>query len=208
MSFKCERCGACCKRYWITVLPGEIKKQAKLLKISKKEFIERYTILYLQLFPTQYKENTLEVFNEIVPKKIALRIERHLGYLPEYFLILPILAFKRNGCCIFFDKKDKACKIYNARPKQCELFPFISLDEEPNFLLLYPFCKGLKLNPAGKNAGKEHYRQIVNYFDSVRKKGFSKLWKRTPKEGIALFRDNKVCNIGREEFFQCIAPFR
>lgn len=193
------------------MLPAEVKRQARFLKLKEKDFIEKYCILHLQLFPTEYRENTLEVFNELVPKIISEKIKLHLGYLPNYFLILPILAFKRiKGKCIFFNGKNNSCRIYVARPKQCSFFPFISLKEEPDFLREYQFCKGLKSKgKMGKhqNLGEEHYKEIKKYFNSVKEKGFTKVWCFYPKKGIALYRDKKISDISTKEFFQCIEPF-
>jgi len=137
--FNCERCGACCNRYWITILPEELKRGANMLKIPEKEFVEKYTSLFLQLFPASYKENTLEIFNEFISKWVSEKIKDHLGYLPNHFLILPILALKRNeDTCVFYDA-EKGCLVHEAKPKQCDLFPFIALDGKTNFNEIYPY---------------------------------------------------------------------
>ncbi len=44
--FECKRCGACCAgESTVSLSPQDIQNIASFLKISKKEFLEKYTVL-------------------------------------------------------------------------------------------------------------------------------------------------------------------
>ncbi|MFH1587176.1 MAG: YkgJ family cysteine cluster protein [Candidatus Diapherotrites archaeon] len=210
--FACERCGACCRRYWVTILPEELNRGANMLKIPEKEFVEKYTRLFLQIFPTDYRENSLEIFNEFLPKWASKKIENQLGYLPQHFLVLPTLVLKRNGNDCVFYSGENGCKIHGEKPKQCGLFPFISLDGKKDFENVYLFCPGLKKQANSKkgwkNLGDLHYNEIKDYFESVKKKGFLKMWNYLPEEGLILLKNKIVGEISQKEFLKSIEPFK
>jgi len=173
--------------------------------------VEKYTRLFLQIFPANYKENSLEIFNEFLPKWASVKIENHLGYLPSHFLILPTLALKRNGDdCIFYG--GNGCKIHGEKPKQCDLFPFIALEEKTSFENIYPYCPGLKKQANSKqgwkNKGELHYNEIKDYFESVRKDGFLKIRNNVPEEGILIMKNKIVGELSKKEFLKSIEPFK
>ena len=207
MAFECKRCGKCCKTYYITVLPEELKRQAEFLKISEKEFIGKYTQLYLQLFPMFDDIGKLKIPSEKIPEKFRKKIIAHKGFLAPYFLALPSIAFKRRGkACIFYDEKNKGCKIHALKPEQCGFFPLLAGTENPDFKKIYPFCEGLKLGNEKYLPDKTelHYKKISGYFDRVGEKGFERVWKHWPKKGILAYKDKLAGKISEKKFFKII----
>lgn len=79
-----------------------------------------------------------------------------------------ILTKKENGNCIFLDDKTKKCIIYEKRPLECRLYPFL-LDfsqEEPAVRLDTRFCPHLKTLVVEKE----------KLSDLVQKQNFPKEW--------------------------------
>jgi len=206
--FSCKSCGECCKRYSITVLPEEAKAEAELLGIAPEEFISNYCRLYLELFPMNPKENSLVLPQESLPRRIAEGIESMLGKpVEEHYLVLPMIAFRKNEYCVFFDAETKKCGIHSAKPAQCKLFPFISIKPNPDFKIMYPFCAGLRemAETKGNGAyGMEHYAAVRAYFEGVKENGFSHYWPSLPEGGVALLEGKTVCEISKGEFAQAI----
>ncbi|MDD5148041.1 MAG: YkgJ family cysteine cluster protein, partial [Candidatus ainarchaeum sp.] len=198
-------CSECCRRYWITVLPAELKKQARLMHLSEKKFIEKYCVLHLNLFPVTVPGKSLVVPSVFLPKKIASRLKRHFEPLPSHFIALPSIAFKRGkkGACIFLS--NNLCKIYSARPRQCALFPFISI-EKTDLALEYPFCPALKQKrmPAKKLLEKAQLLNVSRYFESVAKKGFEKVWPALPSKAVLCLENNFLCGISKKDFLKIL----
>ena len=197
LDFKCQHCGECCRRYYIISLPREIEGQAKFLGMEKSEFLEKKAQLFLRIFPSGHTTEKSVVSSALIPKKFSEIIEGHLGYAPEFFIVIPMVAFlrKENGECQFYEK-EKGCTIYPARPLECRLFPFIPDRKVTDYSKAYPFCHGL------------HFTQIADYCALVKEKGFSKVWGTWPKKGILLLEDKLVGkSLTDKEFFDCIAPF-
>ncbi len=210
--FKCQRCGECCKRYYIISLPHEVEKQATFKGLPREEFIEKHMQLFLQLFPAEHSEGKIQVSSSLVPKKFLGKIEGELSGLPDFFIALPLLVFKRRegGECTFYDS-NSGCTIYPARPAECRLFPFISDKKAQNYAELYPFCHGLKARDdkaSYLDLSFIHFRQVAEYFGTVKEKGFGAVWKKWPQEGICLFKDKLLGPINEQEFFQAIAPYK
>ncbi len=212
-NFECQRCGECCKRYYIISLPEEVEAQAKFKGLSREKFIEKHMQLFLQFFPSDYSKEKLMVSSSLIPRNILEKLEAHLGRTPDFFIALPMLVFKRreNGSCTFYDEENRGCTIYSERPMECRLFPFISDKKVQNYAELYPFCKGLQ--QAGSNVSfvdnsKMHFGEVSKYFREVQEKGFSKIWGVWPKEGVCLFTDKLVGPITESEFFGTIGPYR
>ena len=213
LNFQCQRCGECCKRYYIISLPNEVPGQARLKGIPEGDFIARNMQLFLQLFPAEHSEGRIMVSSSFVPRKFLEKVEGHMGRVPEFFIALPMLAFRRreDGSCTFYDSHNSGCTIYGERPLECRLFPFISDKKVQDYSKLYPFCEGLKHEDANKSYADlsfVHFRQVADYFGEVKENGFSALWKSWPREGVCLFTDKLLGPISEEEFFGVIAPFK
>jgi Fe-S-cluster containining protein len=211
MVFKCQQCLECCKKYWITILPDEAKQQAEFLKISLEKFIEDYCLLYLQLFPAgSAPKQGLTMPASFLPKRIKEKLEQRGLALPDSLMVLPWLAFKReNNQCVFLTP-DALCSIHPVRPKQCALFPFISLKEnEKDYQKLYPFCKGLTTgSEETAEEQAQHLQAVKAYFADVKEKGFTQVWPVLPAQGKLFFEDEFVCDLSQEEFLQLIKLFQ
>lgn len=210
--FECKSCGECCRRYSITVLPEEAKVEAEFLGVSLEEFLAKHCQLYLELFPMNPKENSLVVAQELLPKRIIEGIEAMLGKpCEEHYLVLPMIAFKKQEYCTFFDSQNHKCAIHTTKPMQCKLFPFISIKPSPDFKEMYPFCAGLQEMPEAKGTGSygmEHYEAVKNYFEGIKENGFSHYWPALPESGVALLEGKMICGISCAEFEQAIGAFR
>lgn len=208
--FVCLQCGECCKRYSITVLPDEALKISMSLKLPLKDFVEKHCQLFLEFFPIDCEKNALIVSSSKIPEKIAGSI-KNIAEIDSYYLVLPMIALKKKDYCVFFDKSKMNCKIHSAKPKQCDLFPFISIKPNTDFKKQYYFCKGLQEMQdsfSEKPIGMEHYKEVSGYFERIKKNGFSSEWKFTPKTGIALLEGKILCNINEKDFFQAIEQFK
>ncbi|MBN1940852.1 MAG: YkgJ family cysteine cluster protein [Candidatus Diapherotrites archaeon] len=197
------KCDECCKRYWITVLPKELKKAAKQQKISEKKFIGKYCVLHLNFFPADGSTGSLAVPSVFLPKPVARKLSKELGILPLHFIVLPSIAFKRSsqGACVFLS--NKKCKIYSARPRQCVLFPFISM-EKADLKKLYPFCKALQKSKPRVLLEKSQVKNVTKYFDSVAKKGFLKIWSALPSKGLICLKNWEIGKISKKDFLKII----
>ena len=207
--FKCARCGSCCRKYWVVVMPDEAKAIAKFLGLQLKDFIADYCSLYLDLFPASPENKALRVNSSFLPKKVYKALSGLLAVAPENLLVLPCITLRmKNNLCIFYDEKLSSCRIYKYRPLPCTLFPFLSLEEDlkgKKWSELYPFCKALqKCSPARKNFFRDYYPFAESYFKELEKKGIRKAWKTLPEKGIACYKGAELCNISLEEFLQAI----
>lgn len=212
LNFKCQRCGECCKRYFIISLPHEVCAQARLKGIPEKEFVETNMQLFLQLFPSGYRETKISVPSSMLPKRIADKLKEHLGVLPDFFITMPMLVFKRKdgGACTFFDEKNSGCTIYGERPLECRMFPFISDKKAEDYSKLYPFCHGLKAKDKMLeyvDLSRIHFREVFDYCAKIKENGFSSLWANWPQGGVVLFENKLLGDISEKEFMQAIAPY-
>lgn len=207
MEIDCKALGCmeCCKRYWISVFPKEEKKAAFLLEKTEKDFLEKHCLLQAQLYPAPQKsKNRLIIPLTRIPKKFHSKIKKETGFLPEFFLVLPTIVFKRNKkSCEFLNQKNGLCKIYSVRPEQCRLFPFISFTERP-LKKQYPFCAFLqKKNPKKDFSAslKKQLKKTKEYFELVEKNGFRKTWAFFPKKGFLRLDTFFLGNISKKDFF-------
>ncbi len=223
--FSCQRCGECCKRYFIVSTPRELQEQVKFRGMELREFLDTHCQLFLQIFPFEQapqkesQEGQAEkpkVHKNLLPSRIAKLVEQATGTLAEYFIVLPMICFQRakDGACTFYTQDGSGaggCSIYSARPMECRLFPFISMEKDADYSKLYPFCHGLKFKDEKLNytdISFVHFKQTADYFSQMMEKGFCELWKMWPGNGVLLYRDKKIGEITEQEFFQAIAPYK
>ncbi|MEM4256771.1 MAG: YkgJ family cysteine cluster protein [Candidatus Diapherotrites archaeon] len=207
--FVCQHCGECCKRYDIIIMPREADRQAKYLNLGLKNFVQTKTRLFLQIFFSDYSDSKLVIQSSFLPKRIVERFKERVGALPNFFVALPMIALVRNnGACVFYDE-EKGCLIYEARPLECILFPFISRGEIKDYSKAYHFCHGLRFkgNVCYEDFSKIHFKEVFSYCEEIKKKGFSKVWKAWPKKGHLVFEDKTMSEISIEEFKQTILPY-
>lgn len=215
MAFECASCGECCRRYWIMVLPSEVKAISSSLRISQEDFLKDYCSFFLEFYPSPGKEGTMMVNSAMVPSKIIKELER-FTVPPGHFLVLPSIALKRIGKeCIFHDVENNECRIHSVKPLVCRLFPFLATEEEleakKSFSKAYPFCRGLSgFSGAGKkeNSFKKYYPLVEQYFEGVRLNGFKATWGSSwPCKGIAAYKRIELCTINEKDFFEAIEPY-
>jgi len=201
-----EECKAeCCKRWWITLLPHELENAAGSAGLPRREFIEAKCVLYAELYPLEEKKHGIVVFNELLPKGIAERVKEGFGSLPDFFLALPFLALKRmDGKCVFLSDESQ-CSIYTARPRQCELFPQISLEKGKKLEELYGFCR-LTAEKDSKGLDQGHLDRLRDYFSEVEGTGFGRVWHSLPGEGVIKI-GSSVFNAKRGEFLELLGPY-
>lgn len=198
-------CMECCKRYWISVLPSEAKKIAVSLHKDLPTFLQSHCLLQVQLYPTDKRvDNPLVIPSSQIPASFLSKIKEELRYLPPFFLALPTVVFKRekNGSCEFLNQQNGLCTIYENRPEQCRLFPFIPWNNKP-LQSLYPFCAFLQdKKPQGRyaNNGKAHFKKVEHYFRSVERNGFFLVWKTIPLAGILRLDIKLLGEISTDEF--------
>lgn len=194
----CLKCGECCRRYWITLLPEEAKRIAKALKVSEKDFLEKHCVLLVKVFPKSVP-GLLTFPAAFFPKKIYRAVEKKLGFSPRSFFVQPQVALKRKRKECPFLLSENECKIYSSRPKVCGIFPFIVL---PGYRESYPFCRLYKLQKPEKADIKEsrrYFKEVQKYFKSVDRKGFAKVWKSPPKSGFLFLNEEKISGISLDE---------
>jgi len=200
------KCSECCKRYWITLLPAEAKRIALKLGLSEQQFTKQKCTLVAHLYVRKEKTDRLTVSSNLLLSKAVLFFEKNFGTLPQFFLVLPCIALKRNarGGCVFLRKGH--CEIHAFLPAICKLFPFISLSEK---LLreLYPFCAALQQKEFEQATGSlnEKQRKKVNaYFNAVERKGFRQQWKALPGTALFLFEGEKEFRATKKEFLRFV----
>jgi Fe-S-cluster containining protein len=189
----CLACGECCKRYSITLLPDELTKISKKLKISKKKFLEENCELFVKVFPKS-TSGVLTCPTAFFPKKVSDLLYNDFNYLPEGFFVVPQIALKRkeNGGCLFLDSKN-SCKIYTARPSPCKLFPFLVVE---GYNENYPFCELYKKTYKDySKISKAFQKKITTYFKTVDKKGMKKVWGTLPQNGKFFLNELFLGNI-------------
>lgn len=196
---------ACCRRWWITLLPQELERAAGHASIPRKEFIEGKCVLYAELYPLEEKKQGIVVFNELLPKGIAEKVREGFGSLPDFFLALPFMAFKRmDEKCVFLSGEN-LCSIYGARPRQCELFPQISLEKGKKLNELYDFCS-LAAEKDSKGLDQEHLDRLRDYFSEVEGLGFARVWHSLPETGFVKI-GSSVFGVPRRDFLELLGPY-
>ncbi|MCF2140161.1 MAG: YkgJ family cysteine cluster protein [Candidatus Lokiarchaeota archaeon] len=138
--FNCTQCGKCCSsdsEGYIFVFWNDIKRISTFLKLSYEEFAQKY--LNIVEFEFTLWDTNLE----------NTHIQKSMDTL--------VLNFSLDQNCIFLISIDEiwGCQIYQARPKQCELYPFWSMImiSERNFINHQRICPGFRI----KGEEKDYY---------------------------------------------------
>ncbi|MDO8537948.1 MAG: YkgJ family cysteine cluster protein [archaeon] len=206
MPFKCLSCTQCCKRYNISLLPEEAQRIAKFLNLSLQQFFEQKTELFLQLFPSPFKENDLIVSSSNFPKELVDKIYKECGFCSTHFLVLPGIVLKRKEQdCIFL--KDNLCEIHEVKPAPCEMFPFISWNPQKDLRESYKFCAGLNASNEQvlmqeKHIQKHeaHYAKVKQNFEQIKTNSFKQVFPFLPKKGKLLIEGKQISEISLKEF--------
>ncbi len=109
-STKCENCGACCK------------DKSTLVNVTYSDILRIKNNLHLNL------NEILEIIGfYVLNQGISKEDQRKMVISPietEKGLAFVGLMKNSNGCCLFYDEKNKKCSIYTLRPMFCRSFPF------------------------------------------------------------------------------------
>ncbi|MEK6820907.1 MAG: YkgJ family cysteine cluster protein [archaeon] len=185
----CQKCGECCKRYAISVLPHELKKQATALQLSEEQFTSIYTQLLLQVTPAQSGEHKLSIHTSLLPKDFV-EVLHKAGIDSEHVMLLPMLGFRRQEYCVFFDKEKMGCSIHAVKPMQCNIFPFVGINVE-DYAKTYDFCELARISSPTDYTYAQVALQGSNmkkYFDSVAENGMESIWKHVPSTGTLMLK--------------------
>ncbi len=108
--FKCKRCGSCCtdKNTIVNVTYNDILRIKEALGLNLDE------INFILSFYIFEKEPTEEDKKKMVVSPVET--ERGKAFVG--------LKKTPDGSCYFYDKNQKKCRIYKARPNFCRTFPF------------------------------------------------------------------------------------
>lgn len=202
----CQKCGECCKRYAISVLPHELPRQAKFFNLSEEEFTNIYTRLLVQIMPFSSGEHPLALHVNMIPKPLWEKL-KSAGFSSDYAMVLPMLGFRKKEYCVFFNPETFGCSMHVVKPAQCTLFPFTSINENEDYSKAYDFCELSKITSPTKYTTIEQRGQRLNmkkYFDAVAKSGLSKVWKNLPSEGDVIFNGKKIADISLSELNQLL----
>ena len=197
----CQKCGECCKRYAISVLPQELSREASFFKLSEKEFTSIYTRLLVQLVPFSSNKHPLSIHTNLIPQNIWKKLQA-AGFEGEYAMILPMVGFKKKEYCVFFNPETFGCTMHTVKPAQCSLFPFASAEDNVDYSKAYDFCELATISSPTKYTTTQQVAQrlaMKKYFDSVAEKGLLSVWRSVPSEGDVIFRGKKVADISLNE---------
>jgi len=184
-------------------LPFELEKAVSFTNMDRNFFIQKKCVLFAELIPLNEKKAGIVVFSGLLPKSISDKLKEEMGKVPDFFMALPYFAFDKNEACTFLTDEN-LCGIYGARPKQCSLFPVLSLDKETPLSEQYNFCE---LAKSGKpELDEEHLNATKHYFNSVEGNGFSKVWFSLPKKAIVKIGE-KEFEVSREDFLGLLGPY-
>lgn len=204
MQFKCMRCLECCRQYWISLLPEEAEKISRKLNLSLKEFIEKNCVVLLQAYPFSKSKQSFVHSLDKFPSRIQGILKKKSK--ASHFMVLPLIALdKTKGKCILL--KGVNCLVYEERPKQCALFPLISIQRTKTSKEHYPFCKGLLPGKEFKINKKEvlgHYEKVRNHLDEVKEKGFQSIWPALPAKGMLMLSNEFIDELKKGEFIELI----
>lgn len=193
----CQKCGECCKRYTISTLPHELERQAKFFSLSDEKFVGIYTRLMVQLVPFSSGEHALSLHTNMLPKRVWKKLQT-MGFDQDHVMILPMLAFKKQEYCIFFNPQTFGCTMHLVKPMQCSLFPFVSANPHEDYSKAYDFCELSKISsPTSKTKEIQSFQThaMRAYFDEVAKQGMSKTWKALPASGDIIYKNQVIGTI-------------
>ncbi len=181
----CQKCGECCRRYAISALPHELERQAKFFKMGEKEFIGVYGRILLQFLPFSSSDHPLAMHVSMIPKSTYEQLKKN-GFEGDYAMMLPMIGFKKQEYCVFFNPKTFGCTMHLVKPMQCTLFPFTSLKDNEDYSKAYDFCEQSRiLSPTEKTKEIQsfHRKEWKTFFDKVALKGLKGGFDHWPAEG-------------------------
>lgn len=193
----CQKCGECCRRYAISALPHELKRQALFFSMSEKEFVGVYGRILLQFIPFTSSDHPLAMHVSMIPKG-TWDVLKAGGFEGDYVMMLPMVGFKKAEYCVFFDPKTFGCSMHPVKPMQCTLFPFTSLKDNEDYAKAYDFCeqsKNTSPTQETKEIQQHHRKEWKTFFDKVALRGLKGGYEHWPNQGDVIFNGKIVGKI-------------
>ncbi len=107
----------------------------------------------------------------LLSERDIARLERK-GYSKESFVRFDpdgyALLRNRQGCCTFYDTKERKCNVYAARPAGCRVYPVI-LDEELGIVVDQICHAQTTISEQEKKRRGERVLKLLNKIDSEAK---------------------------------------
>ncbi|MEK6902353.1 MAG: YkgJ family cysteine cluster protein [archaeon] len=203
----CQKCGECCKRYAISALPHEIERQATFFKLDVANFTTIYTRLLVQFLPYSSGDHPLALHTSMIPKPVWDQLKK-AGFDAEYAMVLPMIGFKKQEYCVFFDTKTFGCTMHAVKPMQCNLFPFTSLKDNEDYAKAYDFCELSKISSPTdktKEIQKYHWGMWKLFFDKVAFEGMHAASEHWPETGDIVFNGQKIWPVTKNELSQWLS---
>jgi len=164
----CKNCKEiCCANMALTINRKEVQQMAKKLDMDKSEFRKKYTVLLNSFFKdgevkmvskeakSQLKGNPRVLkFDEVKPEELPMtekQKERLKGFSKgkEFNMMV----------CPFFEKKTQLCKIHDARPSACRVYPFNYAEKNQIDLRKINACE----------LSKNCLKRIIGFLDKIGK---------------------------------------
>jgi len=110
LRFECLKCGRCCsdEKTIVNLTYNDILRIKQALNLNLDEINHILAFYVFEKEPTEKDKKKMVIS--------PIETERGLAFAG--------LRKKADGSCYFYDKNDKKCLIYNARPNFCRTFPF------------------------------------------------------------------------------------
>jgi len=110
LRFECTRCGSCCtdEKTLVNVTYNDILRIKEALNLNLDEINHILAFYIFDHEPTEEDKKKMVIS--------PIETERGLAFVG--------LRKRPDGTCYFYDKKEKKCLIYKARPNFCRTFPF------------------------------------------------------------------------------------
>lgn len=124
--FACNGCGACCRKFFLPLSPGQLMESFR----DKKASLEKATSLQMDNnIPSMGKlYEDMEVIAPMV-RLIRKKKEGEPGGPGYYYR------------CVHYDRKGHKCGIHSIRPRMCRGFPFYGRDYPVFNKQTYPKCQ-------------------------------------------------------------------
>ena len=171
--------------------------QVKFFKLSPGQFTSIYTRLMVQLVPFTSGNHPLALHSSMIPQELWKKLQA-AGFDKEYVMVLPMIGFKKQEYCVFFNPETFGCNMHAVKPLQCSLFPFASAQDNVDYSKAYDFCELATITSPTKYTTAQQQLQrsaMKKYFDEVAEKGLNNVWHVLPQEGDVVFNNKKIAEI-------------
>jgi len=106
---ECLMCGECCRAFELEIMPFDVQRLAKVLRVTPEQFVETRT---------RAGRFSWNPHNRILHKKTVPRYSKRLAELR--------VLGEDEEMCQFLERRDNGyymCSVYEHRPQMCRIFP-------------------------------------------------------------------------------------